>query len=113
MLKDIVLFITFYTSVIDPYLCHSYSVLGVCGATKIQQLLKLQNRAARIISQRQTGSRSFWSLAKVVSQNFCHSSFPPLKNNSCCELCRTFAIRKAINRGRLTCIDVMIKAFDS
>ena len=30
----------------------------------------------------QTGSRSFWSLAKVASQNFCHSSFPPLKNNS-------------------------------
>ena len=30
----------------------------------------------------QTGSRSFWSLAKVVSQNFCHFSFPPLKTNS-------------------------------
>ena len=28
------------------------------------------------------GSCSFWPLAKVVSQNFCHSSFPPLKNNS-------------------------------
>ena len=28
---------------------------------------------------RQTGSRSFWSLAKVISQNFCYSSFPPLK----------------------------------
>ena len=27
----------------------------------------------------QTGSRSFSSLAKVLSQNFCHSSFPPLK----------------------------------
>ena len=27
----------------------------------------------------QTGSCSFWSLAKLVSQNFCHSSFPPLK----------------------------------
>ena len=26
--------------------------------------------------------RSFWSMAKVVSQNFCRSSFPPLKNNS-------------------------------
>ena len=30
----------------------------------------------------QAGSRSFWSMAKVVSQNFCQSSFPPLKNNS-------------------------------
>ena len=34
------------------------------------------------IASCQTGSRSFWSLAKVVSQNFYHSSFPPLKNNS-------------------------------
>ena len=30
----------------------------------------------------QAGSRSFRSIAKVVSQNFCQSSFPPLKNNS-------------------------------
>ena len=34
------------------------------------------------IASRQAGSRSFWSIAKVVSQNFCQSSFPPLKNNS-------------------------------
>ena len=33
------------------------------------------------IASCQTGSRSFWSLAKIVSHNFCHS-FPPLKNNS-------------------------------
>ena len=31
------------------------------------------------IASCQTGSRSFWSLAKLVSQNLCHSSFPPLK----------------------------------
>ena len=30
----------------------------------------------------QTGSRYFWSLAKVISQNFCHSSSPHLQNNS-------------------------------
>ena len=30
----------------------------------------------------QAGSRSVWSMAKVVSQNFCQSSFPPLKDNS-------------------------------
>ena len=29
-----------------------------------------------------TGSRCFWSLAKVVSQNVWHSSVTPLKNNS-------------------------------
>ena len=40
------------------------------------------NRINNKIALCQTGSRSFWSLAKVVSQNFCHSSFPPLKNNS-------------------------------
>ena len=30
----------------------------------------------------QADSRSFWSMAKVVSQNFCQSSFRPLKDNS-------------------------------
>ena len=30
----------------------------------------------------QPSSRSFWSMATGVSQNFCQSSFPPLKNNS-------------------------------
>ena len=34
------------------------------------------------IASCQAGSRSFSSMAKVVSQNFCQSSFPPLKNNS-------------------------------
>ena len=31
------------------------------------------------IASYQTGSRSFWSMAKVFSQNFCQSSFPLLK----------------------------------
>ena len=31
------------------------------------------------IASCQAGSRSFWSMAKVVPQNFCQSSFPPLK----------------------------------
>ena len=34
------------------------------------------------IASCQAGSCSFWSMAKVVSQNSCQSSFPPLKNNS-------------------------------
>ena len=34
------------------------------------------------IASCQAGSRSFWSMAKVVSQNFCQSSFPPLKKKS-------------------------------
>ena len=34
------------------------------------------------IASCQAGSRSFWSMAKVVSQNFGQSYFPPLKNNS-------------------------------
>ena len=50
----------------------------------------LQNHAKSSFVQRinnkiascQAGSRSFWSMAKVVSQNFCKSSFPPLKDNS-------------------------------
>ena len=31
------------------------------------------------IASCQAGSRSFWSMTKVVSQNFCQSSFHPLK----------------------------------
>jgi len=40
---------TLYTSVTNPYFCYCCSVWRVCGATEIQQLQKLQNRAARII----------------------------------------------------------------
>ena len=42
----------------------------------------LVKRINNKIASCQTGSCSFWSIAKVVLQNFCHSSFPPLKNNS-------------------------------
>ena len=44
----------------------------------IPGILHINNKIASC----QTGSRCFWSLAKVVSQNFCHSSFPPLKYSS-------------------------------
>ena len=35
----------------------------------------------------QIGSRSFWSLGKVISLIIRHSSFPPLQNNSGSSLC--------------------------
>ena len=55
-----------------------------------QHLLQNHQKCQIIFFQRinnkiascQAGSRSFWSMAKVVSQNFCQSCFPPLKNNS-------------------------------
>ena len=40
------------------------------------------NRISNKMASCQAGSRSFSSMTKVVSQNFCQSSFPPLKNNS-------------------------------
>ena len=43
-LKDI------YTSIIDPHFRYCCAVWGVCGLTEIQKLQKLQNRAARIIT---------------------------------------------------------------
>ena len=43
-LKDI------YTSIIDPHFRYCCAVWGVCGLTEIQNLQKLQNRAARIIT---------------------------------------------------------------
>ena len=42
----------------------------------------LVQRINNKIASCQAGSRSFWSMAKVVSQNFCQSSLPPLRNNS-------------------------------
>ena len=41
---------TLYTSVTDPNFCYCCSVWGMCGATKVQQLQKLQNCAIRIIT---------------------------------------------------------------
>ena len=43
-LKDI------YTSIIDPNFRYCCAVWGVCGLTEIQKLQKLQNRAARILT---------------------------------------------------------------
>ena len=53
---------------------------NLCSKTinKASFVKRIKNKIASC----QTGSRSFWSLAKVVSQYFCHSSFPPLQNNS-------------------------------
>ena len=45
------------------------------------------NRINHYIASCQTGSLYFWSLAKVVSQNFCCSSFTHLKNNSSSSWC--------------------------
>ena len=47
----------------------------------------LVNRINCKIASCQTGSRSFGSLAKVVPQKFCHSSFPPLINSSSSSSC--------------------------
>ena len=41
---------TFYTSIIEPHFRYSCTVWGCCGTTEILKLQKLQNRAARIIT---------------------------------------------------------------
>ena len=51
---------------------------NLCSRTINARISFVRRCNNRIVSG-QTGSRSFWSLAKVVLQNFCHSSFPPLK----------------------------------
>ena len=52
---------------------------NLCSKTINHAKTSFVNRINNKIALCQTGSRSFWSLAKVISQNFCHSSFPPLK----------------------------------
>ncbi|MBM6549305.1 hypothetical protein H7673_10630 [Streptococcus dysgalactiae subsp. equisimilis] len=43
---------------------------------------KFVRRKADKLATCPSGSRSFWSLAKAVSRNFCPSSFPPITNSS-------------------------------
>ena len=39
-----------YTGIVEPHFRYCCSVWGCCGATEINQLQKLQNRAARIVT---------------------------------------------------------------
>ena len=55
---------------------------NLCSETINSAKTSFGNRINHKIASCQTGSYCFWSLAKVISQNFCCSSFPPLKNNS-------------------------------
>ena len=42
--------INLYRSVIEPHLSYCFSVWGSCGASKLDMLKKLQNKAARIVT---------------------------------------------------------------
>ena len=55
---------------------------NLCSKTINQAKFTFVKRINKKIASCQTGSRSFWSLAKVVLQNICHSPHPPLKTNS-------------------------------
>ena len=55
---------------------------NLCSKTINHAKTSFSNRINNKIALCQTEFRSFWSLAKVVSQEFCLFSFPPLKNNS-------------------------------
>ncbi len=53
-----------YTSIVEPHFRYCCSVWGCCGSTQITKLQKLQNRAARIV----TNSSYYSSGLKLVSQ---------------------------------------------
>ena len=55
---------------------------NTCSKTIKNAKSSFLQRINNKIASCQASSRSFWSMTKVVSQNFCQSSFPPLKNNS-------------------------------
>ena len=52
---------------------------NTCSKTIENAKSSFVQRINNKIASCQAGSRSFWSMAKVVSQNFCQSSFHPLK----------------------------------
>ena len=51
---------------------------SICSKTIKNAKSSFVQRINSKIASYQAGSRSFWSMAKVVFQNFCQSSFPPL-----------------------------------
>ena len=55
---------TLYTGIVEPHFRYCSSVWGCCGATEINQLHKMQNRAARIV----TGSKFDTSGLPLVKQ---------------------------------------------
>ena len=52
---------------------------NTCSKTIKNAKSSFVQRINNKIASCQAGSRSFWSMAKVVSQNFCQSPFPPLQ----------------------------------
>ena len=55
---------TLYTSIVEPHFRYCCAVWGCCGTTEISKLQKLQNRAARIIT-----NSSFDASSKPLIQN--------------------------------------------
>ena len=55
---------TLYTSIVEPHFLYCCAVWGCCGTTEISKLQKLQNRAARIIT-----NSSFDASSKPLIQN--------------------------------------------
>lgn len=49
-----------------------------CNLTIQAAKQAFNNRVTKKLLDCPSGSRPFWSLAKVISNNFCHSTFPPL-----------------------------------
>ena len=49
---------TLYSSIVEPHFRYCCSVWGCCGTTDIDQLQKLQNRAARIVTNSSFGAPS-------------------------------------------------------
>ena len=60
---------------------------NLCSKTINSAKTSFVYRINHKVASCQTGSRSFWSLAKVVSQNFCYFSFSLLNNNSGSSAC--------------------------
>ena len=60
----------------QAYVNSRTSCCDLVNETKNAFILRMANK----LTSCPTGGRSFWSLAKSVSKNFCTSQFPPLKN---------------------------------
>jgi len=59
---------------------------NLCSKTINNAKTYFVNHISKKIAPCQSGSHSFWPLTKVVSHNFCHTSFPP-RNTTLAHLC--------------------------
>ena len=109
---------TIYTGIVEPHFRYCCSVWGCAGSTEINQLQKLQNRAARIVTNssfdaqsspliENLGWKTIQELIQNESQTMVFKSLHGLAPQSLCNLftkssqCSSYSLRNTVTDLRL------------